>query len=227
MKVLSLKSKFSNFPNYTRRQVLAKFLAKYELFKKVLKIKGNIIECGVHEGGGLFSWAHFSTILEPYNYHRQIIGFDTFEGFKNLSKIDKKNPLTKTRTFKEKYNTYENIISCKKEFDKNRFLNNKEKIVLVKGLAEQTIKTYLKKNKHTVISLVYIDFDLFKPALIALKNFIPLMPKGSIIAFDEVNNPDWPGETEAMLKSLKINENKLSCLEFEPNISYIELGVKK
>ncbi len=53
------------------------------------------------------------------------------------------------------------------------------------------------------------------------------MPKGSIIAFDEVNNPDWPGETEAMLKSLKLNDNKLSCFEFEPNISYIELGTKK
>ena len=33
----------------------------------------------MHEGGGLFSWAHFSTILEPYNYHRKIIGFDTLQ----------------------------------------------------------------------------------------------------------------------------------------------------
>jgi len=206
---------------------MAKFLAKYELFKKILKIKGSVIECGVHEGGGLFSWAHFSTILEPYNYHRKIIGFDTFQGFKNISKEDRKNPLAKLNKFKEKYNTYENIKNCKKEFDKNRFLNNKEKIILVKGLAEKTIKDYLKKNKHTVVALVYIDFDLYKPALVALKNFIPLMPKGSIIAFDEVNNPDWPGETEAMLQSLKLNDNKLSCFEFEPNISYIELGTKK
>ena len=129
--------------------------------------------------------------------------------------------------FKEKYNTYKNIVNCKNEFDKNRFLNNKEKIILVRGLAEKTIKSYLKKNKHTVVSLVYIDFDLYKPALVALKNFIPLMPKGSIIAFDEVNNPDWPGETEAMLKSLKLNKHKLSCFEFEPNISYIELGTVK
>ena len=125
---------------------MAKFLAKYELFKKILKIKGSVIECGVHEGGGLFSWAHFSTILEPYNYHRKIIGFDTFQGFKNISKEDKKNPLAKVNKFKEKYNTYENIKNSKKEFDKNRFLNNKEKIILVKGLAEKTIKNYLKKK---------------------------------------------------------------------------------
>ena len=50
----SEKNKFLNFPNYTRRQVMAKFLAKYELFKKILKIKGSVIECGVHEGGGCF-----------------------------------------------------------------------------------------------------------------------------------------------------------------------------
>jgi len=225
-KTPSEKSKFHNFANYTRRQDLAKFLAKFEMFRKILNVKGNIIECGVHEGGGLFSWAQFSSILEPYNYHRQIIGFDTFQGFKNINKIDKKNPLAKKGKFKENYNTYENILRCKKNFDKNRFLNNKEKIVLIKGLAEKTIPSYLKKNKHTIVSLVYIDFDLYKPAMIALKNFLPLMPKGSIIAFDEVNNPHWPGETGALLKNFKLKDHKLNSFQFEPNISYIELGKK-
>ena len=35
--------------------------------------------------------------------------------------------------------------------------------------------------------------------LIALKNFISRMPKGAIIAFDELNNKNWPGETVALL----------------------------
>ncbi len=216
-----------NFPLYTKRQGLAKFLVKSELFKKILKIKGSVVECGVHEGCGLFSWANFSTILEPYNYHRQIIGFDTFEGFKNLSKIDKKNSRSKKGRFKENYNTYKNIIARKKVFDKNRFLNNKEKIVLVKGLAEKTIKNYLKKNKHTIVALLFIDFDLYQPALVALEQFLPLMPKGSIVAFDQAHNPHWPGETQALLKKFKINNHKLSCFPYEPNISYIQIGKKK
>ena len=106
-------SKFSLL--YKKTNDGTEFLAKYELFKKILNIKGSIVECrSTQEGGGLFSWAHFSTILEPYNYHRKIIGFDTFEGFKNLSNEDKRKPLAKVNKFKEKYNTYKNIVNCKK-----------------------------------------------------------------------------------------------------------------
>tara|TARA_E500000178_G_scaffold349197_1_gene405712 strand:+ start:2945 stop:3625 length:681 start_codon:yes stop_codon:yes gene_type:complete len=221
------KPEFENFSKFTRRQVIAKHLVKYELFKEILNIKGSIVECGVHEGGGLFSWAHFSTILEPYNYHRKIIGFDTFQGFKQIHKKDKSNPKAKVGRFKEKYNTFKDIQRHINNFDQNRFLNNKIKIELVKGLAEKTIPKYLNNNKHLIVSLLYIDFDLYKPAEIALKKIIPLMPKGSIVAFDEVNNPHWPGETQALLKSFKLNNHKLKCLSWEPNISYIVIGSKK
>ena len=49
-----------------------------------MSLKGSVVECGVNLGGGIFSWAHFSSILEPYNYHRKIIGFDTFLGIPKL-----------------------------------------------------------------------------------------------------------------------------------------------
>ena len=35
------------------------------------------------------------------------------------------------------------------------------------------------------------------------------MPKGAIIAFDELNNKNWPGETVALLESIDINILKL------------------
>ena len=100
-----IQNKIQNFPKYLKRQTLSKTLVRYELFKKQLKIKGSIIECGVHEGFGIMSWGHFSSILEPYNYHRKIIGFDTFKGFPNVSKKDKKTRYSKKGAFKEKYNT--------------------------------------------------------------------------------------------------------------------------
>lgn len=55
-----------------------------------LNIKGSIIECGVHQAGGVFTWAKLSSIYEPYNYHRKIIGFDTFKGFPSVKKIKTK-----------------------------------------------------------------------------------------------------------------------------------------
>ena len=37
-----------------------------------------------------------------------------------------------------------------------------------------------------MLLLLFVDFDLYKPCKVALKNFIPRMTKGSILAFDEM-----------------------------------------
>ena len=216
-------NKFNNFSKYTRRQTLARFLALYEIYKQQIDIKGSIIECGVNEGMGIMSLAHFSAILEPYNYHRKIIGFDTFEGFPSVSKKDKKNKMAKKNFFKQKYNTYKDIKESIRVFNKNRFLNNKNKIELVKGDAKITIPAYVKKNKHLVISSLWLDFDIYEPTKIALDHFLPLMPKGSIVVFDELNNHYWPGETQAFLGKKNIRYSKLKSFNFEPNLSYLIL----
>ena len=44
--------KLANFPKYVRRQNIARFLAQSEIFKLQLPVKGSIVECGVHHGGG-------------------------------------------------------------------------------------------------------------------------------------------------------------------------------
>ena len=89
------ESKIANFSKYVRRQSIARFIALYEIFKRQIKIKGSVVECGVHHGGGLMAWAKLSATLEPYNYHRKIIGFDTLCGFPEVSEIDLRNPNTK------------------------------------------------------------------------------------------------------------------------------------
>ena len=165
------------------------------------------------------AWAKISSILEPYNYKKKIIGFDTFEGFPSVSKIDN----SKEGMFAENYNTYEELLKCIEEYNKNRFLNNIDKIELVKGDANSTIPKYIKKNKHLLVSLLYLDFDIYKPTKTALKNFLPRMSKGSIIAFDELHAENWKGETMAMLESLNIRDCKIENFSFEPNISFIQL----
>jgi hypothetical protein len=81
----------SNFSVYASRQDINQFLALHELFKLQMGIKGSIVECGVYMGSSLFSFAHFSGIYEPSNYHREIIGFDTFEGFPSVHEKDMNN----------------------------------------------------------------------------------------------------------------------------------------
>ena len=152
--------------------------------------------------GGLMSWAHFSTILEPYNYHREIIGFDTFEGFPDIAKQDGSGENARKGAFSVSYDSFSEITSCISEFDENRFINEKRKISLVKGDANSTIPKYLSANQHLLVSLLYLDFDIYQPTVTALKHLLPRISKGGIIAFDEAHNPDWPGETIALLEQL-------------------------
>jgi hypothetical protein len=81
---VSLETKFNNFPVYSNRQAVARFLALSNLYSLQKNVKGSIVEGGVFQGSGLFTYAHLAEIYEPSNYHRQVIGFDTFEGFPNI-----------------------------------------------------------------------------------------------------------------------------------------------
>src|SRR4051812_31568393 len=73
----SWEKKLESFPKYVRRQNLTRFLALYEIFNRVLQVKGSVIECGVHRGFGLMTWLKLSAILEPVNLTRRVYGFDS------------------------------------------------------------------------------------------------------------------------------------------------------
>lgn len=216
--------KLRNFEKYVDRFAIARFLARYELFKLTKNVKGSIVECGVHYGGGLMGWAKMSSIIEPYAVHRKIIGFDTFEGFPSLTKQDyvsEKHDQLVEGGFKSHNYIIDEIKDCIKTYDSYRYLNHYEKVEIIKGDAVTTIPEYINKNSHLIISLLFIDFDLYEPTKVALENFVNRMPKGAIIAFDEINNPLWKGETTAVLEHFKgINNLEIKKFEFDPNIAY-------
>lgn len=216
--------KMDNFEKYVRRQSMARFLARYELFKMQQDVKGCIVECGVHHGGGLMAWAKLSAALEPFALDRRIFGFDTFEGFPSVSEQDTSGTINQEAReggFKTGYDTYSELLELINEYDQNRALNQFEKVFLVKGDAVETIPKFIAENPYLLVSLLFLDFDLYEPTKAALKHFLPRMPKGSILAFDEINNPWWPGETQALLETMDLQKYRVSRFSFDPNISYI------
>lgn len=215
----TLQNKLQNFIKYVRRQDLTKMIARYEIFKKVLGIKGSVVECGVFRGAGVMSWALFSDMLEPVNLTRRVYGFDTFEGFPSVSSNDLNN-FRNPKLGDLHANTYEELQELIKAYDKNRFLGHISKINLIKGNASESIPRFINENKHLVVSLLFLDFDLYEPTKIALEHFVPRIPKGGIIAFDELDNPIWPGETAALLDSLGINKLRIERLDFDPYIGF-------
>ena len=59
---------------------LSKVLAQYELYKSIVNLPGNIVECGVLKGASLLRFCTFREMLES-PYSRKIIGFDMFGTF--------------------------------------------------------------------------------------------------------------------------------------------------
>ena len=52
-------------------------------------------------------------------------------------------------------------------------------------------------------TIIYLDCPIYKPTLTALKYFYPLIPKGGVVAFDEISMEKWKGETLAFKEYLK------------------------
>jgi len=221
---ISVGDRLRAFPRYVPRQEQARYLFRWELFKRVHDIHGSIVELGVHLGAGIFSFAAFAEISEPYNYQRRIIGFDTFEGFPSISDKDQTTdtvPATrKVGGFYVDDDHYDQLQKSVALFDDNRLLNHVPRIELVKGDALATIPSYLEKNPHLLISLLYLDFDLYEPTLKALQLLFDRVVAGGIVALDEVNDPRWPGETEAFLEFFGGKTGRLERLPYEPNASF-------
>lgn len=216
--------KMANFTKFTSRQTLAIFLYKYELYKQILNQHGSIIECGVHHGGGTMTFAQLSSILEPYNYQRKVFGFDTFEGFPEITNEDlttsRGRDVAKVGAFN--VNGIESDLEeCIKLYDLNRPLAHVKKVEFIKGDINDTLPKFIEGNPHLIISLLYLDMDIYKPTKKVLEMLVSRVPKGGIIAFDEVNNPDWPGETQALHEILGINNVRLMKFPFEPVRSYM------
>lgn len=220
-------SKLENFVRFVPRQSLALFLAKNYLFEKIIEVHGSIVECGVFMGGGLFTWAQLSSIHEPVNHNRKIFGFDSFEGFPYIGNEDmsscKSSQLDSKKSGRYRFDAWNEIVDGVDLYDKNRSIGHIPKIDLIKGDAVETIPNFVKKNPHVVVALLYLDFDLYEPTKAALRAFLPRMPKGAILVFDELNQAQWPGETLAVLEEVGLRNIAIKRFPFTPSISYAVL----
>jgi len=217
--------KLENFSCYVPRQSLSRFMCLSELFKLALHVQGDVMECGVNWGGGLMTFAQLSAIFEPVNLQRRIVGFDTFSGFTGVAPQDEHSVI---KTAERRVGGYladslADLQEAVELYDANRFIGHIQKVELVKGDVAQTVPAYLEREPQTVVSLLHLDLDLYEPTMVCLENFLPRMPKGAVIVFDELNNRTWPGETRAVLEKIGLSSLRIQRFTYEPHVSYAVL----
>tara|TARA_B100000315_G_C14284266_1_gene454442 strand:- start:276 stop:569 length:294 start_codon:yes stop_codon:yes gene_type:complete len=90
----------------------------------------------------------------------------------------------------------------------------------IKGDATKTIPKYAEENPHLIIALLYLDFDIYEPTKTALDFLLPLVPKGGIVGFDEINSKKWVGETIALKETIRLGDVELRKFSYSPWESY-------
>jgi len=173
---IPLLDKLETFPRFATKRSLARFMAKEKIFEQILNINGIIVECGVFNGAGLFTWAQLSNIYEPVNYNRRIVGFDTFEGFPSVHDADNTGVLVSKEGDLKGSSLDEFELSVEK-YNNERHLSHISNVTLVKGDFNLTGEKYIKENQQTIISLLYLDFDLYEPTKRHWKYFCRECPK--------------------------------------------------
>ncbi|HEY0006600.1 MAG TPA: TylF/MycF/NovP-related O-methyltransferase [Pyrinomonadaceae bacterium] len=210
-----------NLGAYLRSTLLAKILYLNELYQRIVDIPGNVIEFGVWWGSNLALFESFRSVYEPYNWTRKVIGFDTFEGYPSVSAKDGASEYASVGgyTVTEEYENYLSRLLDAHEAD--NVMSHIKKYELVKGNVVQTIDQYLEANPQTIISLAYFDLALYEPTRKCLEAIKPHLVRGSVLAMDELNSPDFPGETIALKEVFGLQDYRIVKSRFLPDRAFI------
>jgi hypothetical protein len=202
---------------------LSRILFFSEIYKKIIHSHGIIAEFGVRWGQNLSLMSALRGIFEPFNRHRKIVGFDTFEGFVGMNEKDGSLCKCKDGSFSVSpdYEDYlDRILTIQEQLNPMAHLKRYE---LIKGNAMETIPDYLKRHPETIISLAIFDFDIYAPTKAALEAVKPHLCKGSILVFDELCDDIFPGETVAVREVLGLNNLRVQRMPMAARVSYVEI----
>lgn len=215
---IPVNEQLSNLGLFVKRQDLTKLLFFNELYENILNVHGVIMEFGTRWGQNLVTLNNLRGIYEPYNHSRRIIGFDTFGGFPSVDLKDGEHSMVKKGAYSVTED-YENYLNKVLDYHETECpLSHINKNTIIKGEASKSLKKYLEKHPETIIAFVYFDFDIYKPTKECLEIIKPHLTKGSVIGFDELCDPNFPGETIALKEvfgtnNIEIKRNKFSGIQ--------------
>ena len=210
----------SNLGLFLESKNLSRILFMDFLFRQIIDVQGVIMEFGTRWGQNMALFEALRGIYEPFNRHRKLIAFDTFEGFPSLHKKDGESEMMQVGQLALSENYEEYLDTVLRAHETLNPLSHIKKFELRKGDATVEVPKYLEEHQHTIVALAYFDFDLYEPTKKCLELIKPRLTKGSVLGFDELNDPDSPGETLAVMEALGLNNISLKRFKFASRVSY-------
>lgn len=158
---------------------MAKLLAHYELYKKIIGLPGAVLELGVYKGASFMRFASYRDLLEN-SYSRPILGFDAFGSFPTDGVQE-----VADQTFIEKFEAAGGPGISRESLEGLIAAKGYANTTLVEGNIFDTIPAYLEKHPALKIAFLHLDVDVYEPTAFALDQLLPHMARGGLVVFDD------------------------------------------
>ena len=165
---------------------LSRFMHFERLLQTLMNVDGAIVECGVGPGRSILD---FSVISNAIGRPRRILGYDTFRGIPDSTKVD---------------GSWNTDIGGTWDYSQARVKENLRGAGLDSGslsrieFVEGDLRNTLPSYDAGKIALLHLDVDLYESYKTALESLYVHVVPGGAIAFDEYRLEAWPGATKAI-----------------------------
>jgi Macrocin-O-methyltransferase (TylF) len=203
------RERLDNLGLYLNRPALGRILQMHSLYQRILDKPGVIMEFGVRYGQNMALFTTLRNIYEPHNYGRRVIGFDTFEGLAGVGESDGIAPAARDGTYNVAPGHESHLASVLAAHEQLSPRPHLRRFEIVKGDVRETLRTYLDRHPETIVALAYFDLDIYEPTRACLEMLRPHLYNGSVLGFDEIGLPEFPGETRAVHEVLGLGNLEL------------------
>jgi uncharacterized protein (UPF0297 family) len=158
---------------------IAKLLAQYEIYKKIVDLPGDVFEFGVYKAASIIRLASFRALLEN-EVSRAIYGFDAFGKFPEDG-LSLKGDNEFVSRF-EGNGGYGLTLEETEDVLRRKGYGN---INFVKGDVFSTVPKFLEEHPSVRISMLHLDMDVKEPTEFVLSALFDRVVPGGVIMIDD------------------------------------------
>lgn len=210
----------SNLGLFLHPKDLSRLLFMDHIFRLIVDVQGIVMDFGTRWGTNMAVFSSLRNIHDPINKLRSIVGFDTFTGFPKITPEDGNTEVMgvgRVAVTKNYLKYLEQILDIHNQIEP---LGHIKKYEICIGDANKEIIKFFSRRPETIVALAFFDLNLYEPTKNCLKAIKPRLVRGSVVAFDEVNDPTCPGETQALKEVFGLNNIRLKRFPRASRTSY-------
>ena len=209
---------------FLRGSLLARIFAISDIYRQIVELPGIVMDVGTWRGQTAVVCENLRAIYEPLHFNRRIVCFDTFEGYKGFSDMDRPTPLHGEGTYSLEGGSYADFLRHLLRLHErcNAMGHNNGKHQVIPGDCRETIPRFFADNPNEFVALAFFDVNAYEPTRLSFESIWARMPAGGIAAFWQLTRPSVPAEGRVYVEHiLGKHAHRIRRTETYPGLCYL------